>query len=111
MNLNPSFLKKINSKEDQEGPVLEKRQDVEDSKEHFTSDTTPHKSLAETEESQDVYDSFCMPEVDNYQLEFRNKVLQKTNSDSDEMRKRYLNKLTQRRVWLVPREKPRSHQS
>lgn len=52
-----------------------------------------------------------MPEVDNYQLEFRNKVLAKTNSDSNEMRKKYLNKLTQKRVWLVPREKPRTHQT
>lgn len=96
------FLKKVKSNQEEKAtPEMIKNLE--------TADSTPEKSLAESD--QDVYDSFCMPEVDNYQLEYRKNILEKANSDSDTMRKKYLNKLTQSRVWLLPREKPKTHQS
>jgi hypothetical protein len=52
-----------------------------------------------------------MPEVDDYQIEYRKKALRTASSDPNEMRRKFLNKLTQSKVWLVPREKPKSHQT
>lgn len=77
-------------------------------KEPATSDSTPHKSMVESDE---VYDSFCMPGVDDFQLEFRNKVLANNKTDHNSMRHKFLNKLAQQKVWLLPNAKPKSHQT
>jgi hypothetical protein len=77
-----------------------------------TEGSTPDKSMAESGDSgQEVFDSFCMPEVDDFQMDFRQKIFSKINSDPTTMRNKYLNKLAQKRVWLVPSEKPKSHQT
>jgi hypothetical protein len=78
-------------------------------KEQATNDSTPHKSMAESDE--EVFDSFCLPEAEGFQLEFRKKLSDRTVSDHDAIRTRFLNKLTQQKVWLLPSQKPKSHQS
>lgn len=78
-------------------------------KDQATNDSTPHKSMAESDE--EVFDSFCLPEAEGFQLEFRKKLSDRTVSDHDAIRTRFLNKLTQQKVWLLPSQKPKSHQS
>lgn len=52
-----------------------------------------------------------IPEVEDFQMDYRNKILQNVSTDPDSMRQKYLNKLVQKKVWLVPREKPKAHQT
>mmetsp|Transcript_28121 Transcript_28121/g.27925 ORF Transcript_28121/g.27925 Transcript_28121/m.27925 type:complete len:148 (+) Transcript_28121:544-987(+) len=52
-----------------------------------------------------------IPEVEDFQMDYRNKILQNVSTDPDSMRQKYLNKLAQKKVWLVPREKPKAHQT
>ncbi|CAI2363465.1 unnamed protein product [Moneuplotes crassus] len=62
-------------------------------------------------EDDEVFDSFMIPEVEDFQMDYRNKILQNVSTDPDSMRQKYLNKLAQKKVWLVPREKPKAHQT
>ena len=80
--------------------------------ENNTSDSTPDKSMIESSEDQELIGSFCLPDDDQFQIEFRNKnMLMKTDSDSKVMRNKFLQKLAQERIWMLPNEKPKSHQS
>ena len=79
--------------------------------ENETSDSTPDKSMVESSGDQEVFDSFCLPEDDEFHLDFRNKILQRTTSDIKDMRNKYLNKLAQEKVWLLPNQKPKTHQT
>jgi hypothetical protein len=95
--------------------VLNKKNSGEESKDTMNNEntfsSTPDKSMLESNDSE-VFASFILPEVNDYQIEYRKKGLLRTaSSDHDLMRHKFLNKLTQSKVWLVPREKPKSHQT
>lgn len=94
---------------------LQKKISEEESKDTLNNEntfsSTPDKSMLESNDSE-VYASFVLPEVDDYQIEYRKKGLLRTaSSDHDSMRHKFLNKLTQSKVWLVPRDKPKTHQT
>lgn len=71
-------------------------------------DSTPQMSGYEVG---DVFESFTVPSIDEFQLDFRNKVLSSIKTDHNTMRNKFLNKLAQNKVWLLPHEKPKTHQT
>ena len=74
-----------------------------------TNDSTPHKSVDETDE---IFESFTVPSIDEFQLDFRKKVLlELIKTDHHTMRNKFLNKLAQNKIWLLPQEKPVTHQT
>jgi hypothetical protein len=79
--------------------------------ENETSDSTPDKSMVESSGDQEIFDSFWLPEDDEFHLDFRNKILQRTNSNVKDIRNKYLNRLAQEKVWLLPNQKPKTHQT
>ena len=76
---------------------LLKKKSEENSKENLrefgTSTSTPHKSLVESQfeenpaENEKVFDSFILPEVKEFQMNSRNKILQSFRKDVDQIRK------------------------
>lgn len=73
-----------------------------------TNDSTPHQWSNDLDE---IFESFTVPSIDEFQLDFRNKVLSSIKTDHNSMRNKFLNKLAQNKVWLLPHEKPKTHQT
>lgn len=76
--------------------------------ESATSDSSPNKSIAQGDE---IFESFTDPLADGFQLDFRLKPLENLKSDHHSMRHKFLNKLAQNKVWLLPHEKPKTNQT
>lgn len=61
-----------------------------------------------TNASELIEDSFVTNESEGFKMDFITKI--QTRSDAD-MRKKFLSKLTQEKIWLTPSEKPKVHQT
>lgn len=59
-------------------------------------------------ETEKVESSYQNNEVEGFKLDFITKVQPKS---MEQMRRRFLSKLTQEKIWLTPSEKPKSHQT
>lgn len=61
-----------------------------------------------TLETEKVESSYQNKEVEGFKLDFITKVQPKS---MEQMRRKFLSKLTQEKIWLTPSEKPKSHQT
>jgi hypothetical protein len=59
-------------------------------------------------ETEKVESSYQNNEVEGFKLDFITKVQAKS---MEQMRRKFLSKLTQEKIWLTPSEKPKSHQT
>lgn len=91
-----------------EDTIEEEKEMLDPEDTYFSIDTIQEKSTAEDDQ---IYESFTMPEIDEFQLDFRNKLISRENSDHNQIRRRFLHKLTQEKIWLLPKEKPASSQT
>lgn len=66
------------------------------------------ESKATINPGEEVESSYLNKEVEGFKMDF----IAKTQSKSDaEMRRKFLSRLTQEKIWLTPSEKPKSHQT
>ena len=61
-----------------------------------------------TLETEKVESSYQNKEVEGFKLDFITRVQPKS---MEQMRRKFLSKLTQEKIWLTPSEKPKSHQT
>lgn len=73
-----------------------------------TSDSTPEKSSFGED---NVFESYIIPDIDDFRLDFRNKIMDNVDKSHKAHRQRYLHKLTMKKVWLLPDQKPKTHQT
>ena len=66
--------------------------------------SSPDRS--EFRETEQVIESFVVPEADGFALDF----IQKSRT-GDNIRRNYLSKLTYKKIWLTPLEKPKMHET
>jgi len=86
---------------------------------------TPHDSLGETkadeneileedkiemnpDDTERVESTYLNKEVEGFKLNF---ITQVQNKTVEQMRRKFLSKLTQEKIWLTPSEKPKTHQT
>lgn len=73
--------------------------------------TSDRSSPDKSGEAENVFESYILPGITDFQLDFRQKLVESLRKDHNHIRNSYLNKLTQKKVWLLPKEKPKVHQT
>lgn len=66
------------------------------------------ESKLSTNPDEEVEATFLNTEVEGFKMDFIHKTQGKSDS---EMRRKFLCKLTQEKIWLTPSEKPKTHQT
>jgi hypothetical protein len=100
-----NFGETLTKLEESKNKIVKEEQNSEEAK---TSDSTPDKSMIDGE---NVFESYILPDIKEFQLDFRNKMIENMDTSHNAIRHKYLNKLTQKKVWLLPSDKPKTHQT
>jgi hypothetical protein len=75
-------------------------------------DMTEESKFEITSESQEtISENVSMRENDEFKFDIEQKNQPPPVKSNDEMRRKFLSRLTQEKVWLTPAEKPKSHQT